>query len=285
MAEFDREELKHAVRGLRPPPLRNRIAKPSVEPQLAAITKQKRQMRQETLRTVEDALAKAGVDMRKLRVAIARKHKQRQDAIAKLRPRPPAESSPPKPIAAAAASSRFRSLQPLAGRAIPLDQPPTFTFLNQPFEFRSDETGAPANEPFLKSYGLAANPTYFSTYVFSANGEDAGAEYGFWYQWNNDSDTDMLVNVSTALELLGTLFADAETGSSSSCWDAYVSSYVYGALYVGFPKNPFEESRTSFLGIAATTTDSGAGGQAGRTLLHPISSTTRTLACPLTAIS
>jgi hypothetical protein len=79
MQDSDREAFKRSLQGLRSSdPLRNNGAarRPNT-----AIT---RQMREDTVRTNEDLLARVRVAVRKLRVALARNHKQTINAAAAL---------------------------------------------------------------------------------------------------------------------------------------------------------------------------------------------------------
>jgi hypothetical protein len=73
-------------------------------------------MREDTMGTDEDALAKVRVDVRKLRAALTRNHKQTINAAAALQPRAAAS---PRPLRAAdtVTSGRFHSLRTSAGRA------------------------------------------------------------------------------------------------------------------------------------------------------------------------
>jgi hypothetical protein len=141
---IDLEALKRAAQSRDPAALLpNRIAaRRNVQPELAAIKRQRRGMREELMRTVEGEFAKAGVDVHKLRDTLARYRKQSIDVGATLRPRP-STSPPAEPETVAATSRRFSSLRALAGRAIPLDQPSSFAFLNEPFLFTADESGSP----------------------------------------------------------------------------------------------------------------------------------------------
>jgi hypothetical protein len=68
MQDFDRDALKRSLRALpSSDTLRNcGVTRRNVQPDLAAIN---RQMRKETIGTLEAALTQAGVDVRKLRVA------------------------------------------------------------------------------------------------------------------------------------------------------------------------------------------------------------------------
>ena len=248
---IDPEALKRAAQSRDPTALLpNRIAAGrNVKPELAAIKRQRREMREEFMQTVESEFAKAGVDVHKLRETLARYRKQSIDAGATLRPRPPA-SPRGEPEAVAATSRRFSSLRALAGRAIPLDQPSSFAFLNEPFVFTPIENGAPVlslgSGVGLQSYSLAPNNTFFRT-LFVADDPSEYALYPFWYAWSNDSDSAMLVNVSTALELFGNIYAEAESASASSWWEAWVECDLWGevALNTSF-EGPFEFRTSNF---------------------------------------
>jgi hypothetical protein len=133
MPNFDREALKRSLQDRGNDSLfRNRVAaQRDARQKLSAAT---RKFREETIETLEGELKRAGVDVDKFRAALVRHRKRTLDAVSALRPH--AAASPrPERAAAAAARGRFRSLQALAGRAVPLNQPSSLTFLNEPLFF------------------------------------------------------------------------------------------------------------------------------------------------------
>ena len=180
--------------------------------------------------------------MRKLRGTLAHNRKRARDAVAALRARV-APSAPPEATAAAAAatSGRFRSLRALAGRTIPLDQPTSFTFLNEPFSFVQS-----SDVPVGVSVSLAPGDVFFRA---SVNQNNQGyltdlTDFGFVYLWNNDSDSAMLVNVVTTLELYGDLTVSVQNADFLGFPFIYYStrSRVGGRLSLGSLEDPFMES-------------------------------------------
>jgi hypothetical protein len=241
--EFDRDALKRFTQALRSGnPARHRsVTRANLQPELSAIDSQ---FRKEALETLEGALTQAGVDMRKLRATLARDQTKALDRVAALRPR--AEASKHSETGVAAGSSnRFRSLQAIAGRAVPLDQPSSLTFLTEPVDITANEVGG----SYLVASSLA--PTFVRTMVDATSADHSG-EYTFWYSWNNDTDSSVLAQVSTALEFNGNLYAQAST----FCGEASSDSYIDGGLNIGFtPNNLITESRTyhfATLGAKAT---------------------------------
>jgi hypothetical protein len=80
MPAFDRETLKHSLQSQ----LRSRVAaNRHMQPEFASA----KQMRRDSIRNVETALAQMGIDPRKLRVALARSREERQEAAGALRTR------------------------------------------------------------------------------------------------------------------------------------------------------------------------------------------------------
>jgi hypothetical protein len=79
--DFDRDAFRRSVQALRSSdPLRNRgETTRSTQPERAAIS---RQIHEETIETLEGALTQAGIDVRKLRVALGRNQKRAVDAVA-----------------------------------------------------------------------------------------------------------------------------------------------------------------------------------------------------------
>jgi hypothetical protein len=70
MPDFDPEALKRSLQHYSASATRNRLAaRRSVRPELAAVS---REMRQDTVQIIENTLAQAGVDVRKLRAELAR---------------------------------------------------------------------------------------------------------------------------------------------------------------------------------------------------------------------
>ncbi len=196
--DFDLEVLKRSLQ--QGAHSRNRVATKRNAREVAAAT---RQIRQETVQTLEAEFSRAGVDVRKLRETLAHSRKRTRDAATALRPRV-TQSAPPEPTAAAV-SGRFRSLQALAGRATPLDQPSqlivlnkAYTFIQEPYDLETSSSLAPGN-------------VFFSTYctLSATDGfEMETADFAFTYLWN--ANTDMLIDVSTGLDLYGTITASAQ---------------------------------------------------------------------------
>ena len=243
MPEFDRDALKRSIQALRTGnPARHRtLTGRSPQPELSAIDSQ---LRKESLETLESALTEAGVDMRKLRATLARDQTKALDRVAALRPRAEAPKHS-ETGAAAGSSNRFRSLQALAGHAVPLDRPSSLTFLTEPVNITANEVGG--------SYLVASSltPAFVQTMVDATSADHSG-EYTFWYNWNNDSDSSVLAQVSTALEFNGNIYAQAST----FCGEASSDTYIDGGLNIGFtPNNLLAESRTyhfATLGAKAT---------------------------------
>jgi hypothetical protein len=242
MSDFDREALKLSLQQhAKSAPFRNRVAaQRGAQQELAAAIGQ---IRQETIQTLEGELKQAGIEVRKLHVALARNRKRTLDAITALRP-PRAAPSPPRESAAAAPTSgRFRSLQALAGRAIPLAQPASLTFLNAPLFFLQYGTA------IVESFSIAPNNTFVQV-VISGYPDALEVFPGgcvFCYVWNNESDSAMLTTVSTAIELTGVLSAVA-TAEAPNCLASAVRSRLRGSLSLGSTDDPLMESRVSIFG-------------------------------------
>jgi hypothetical protein len=219
--DFDRDAFRRSVQDIRSSdPLRKRSETTrGTQPERAAIS---RQIHEETIETLEGALTEAGIDVSKLRLALARNQKRAVDAVAARRSRA-AATSHPELTATTVTSGRFHSLRPLAGRAIPLNQPSSLTFLNEPFDITADDVGG----NYLVSSSLA--PTFVSTLI-DASAEWQSGEYTFWYTWKNSSDSAALTQISTALEVFGTLFADV----AAYFENADVDCYMDGGLNIGF---------------------------------------------------
>jgi hypothetical protein len=135
MPDFDRDTLKRSIQALRSGnPSRHRsVKRRNMQPELTAVDSQ---FRKESLETLEGALTQAGIDVRKLRATLARNQKKSLDRVAALRLRAEASEHPEVEVASGT-SSRFQSLQVLAGRAVPLDQPSSLTFLTEPVDIAS----------------------------------------------------------------------------------------------------------------------------------------------------
>lgn len=117
--------------------------------------------------------------------------------------------------------------------------------MNQPFEFLQFTESVGVDQV---SYSLAPNNTFFRT-LFVADDPADFAIYGFLYLWSNDSDSAMLVNVSSALVLFGNLYAEAVSGEEATCWDAWVECDAAGILGLGIPMaETVLESRISSFG-------------------------------------
>jgi hypothetical protein len=237
MSEGDRDALKRSIEALRSRnPQRRRMGR-DIQPELSAITAQSRK---DMIEALEGAATQAGVDVRKLRATLARQQKKAVDDIAALRSRADATKHP-----GAVTSLRFQSLRGLAGRAVPLNQPSSLTFLSEPINITANEVGG--------SYLVASSltPAFVQTMI-DAMGPDHSGEYTFWYSWFNNSAMSMLAQVSTALELNGNLFAQAVT----FCGDDSVDCYIDGGLSIGFSLNDLiTESRSyhfATLGAKAT---------------------------------
>jgi hypothetical protein len=117
--------------------------------------------------------------------------------------------------------------------------------LTEPVDITANEVGG--------SYLVASSltPAFVRTMVDATSADHSG-EYTFWYSWNNDSDSSVLAQVSTALEFNGNLYAQAST----FCGEASSDSYIDGGLNIGFtPNNLLAASRTyqfATLGAKAT---------------------------------
>jgi len=112
MQGFDREAFSaHRLRSS--DPLHNNGAtRRDMRPDTAIIG----HMREDIMGTDEDPFAKVRVDVRKLRAALARNHKQTINAAAALQPRA-AASPQPLPAEDIVTRGRFHSLRTSAGRA------------------------------------------------------------------------------------------------------------------------------------------------------------------------
>jgi hypothetical protein len=136
--------------------------------------------------------------VRKLRETVAHNRKRVRDAVA-LRPHA-TPSPPPEHPAAAGTNGRFRSLQALAGRAIPLDQPSQLIVLNLAYAFTQDPFDSET------SSNLAQGNVFFRTVRNqTVLDETPFAFFGLTYLWVNGTDSPMLVDVLTALDLYGAM--------------------------------------------------------------------------------
>jgi hypothetical protein len=95
--------------------------------------------------------------------------------------------------------------------------------LNEPVDITAYEVGG----KYLVSSSLA--PTFVSTLIDANEDADSG-EYTFWYTWKNSSDSTVLTQISTALEVFGTLFADVAAYFENSDVDCYMD----GGLNISF---------------------------------------------------
>jgi hypothetical protein len=233
MSEVDRDAVKRSIQAFRSgnPSHHRSATRRNIRSELSAID---RQFRKESLETVESALTQAGIDVPKLRATLFRNQKKSVDRVAAL-----------EFGASVRATGRFQSLRAFAGRAVPLDQPSSLTFLSEPTDITANEVGG----SYLVTSSLS--PAFIRTMV-DASSPDHSAAYTFWYSWYNDSVSSMLAQLSTALEFNGNLFADA----SATCGEASSDCYIDGGLNVGFaPDNLITESRNyhfATLGAKAT---------------------------------
>jgi hypothetical protein len=230
MPDHDRDALRRSIQALRSGnPSRQRGSSiRNIQPEVSAIDSQ---FRKEALETLEGLLTQAGIDVHKLRTTLARHQKKSLDRIAALRRRPKG-SQHTEPGMGSGTSGRFQSLRAFAGRAVPLDQPSSLTFLSEPVDITANEVGG----SYLVTSSLS--PAFVRTLV-NASSADHSAEYTFWYSWYNDSVSSMLAQVSTALEFNGNLYAQAST----TCGEANSDCYIDGGLNIGFaPDNLITES-------------------------------------------
>lgn len=254
--DFDLEALKRSLQ--QSAHFRNRVAaKRGAQREFAAAT---RQTRQETIAALEGELSRAGVDVPKLRETLAQNRKRLRDAAGTLPPRV-TPSAPAGPAAIAATRSRFRSLQALAGRAVPLDQPSQI-FLNEAVNF--------IQQPYTQgttSASLGSGNVFFQTWQYVEADDPQSFElnpmwFTFQYVWNNETDMAMIVDVTTLLDLYGSMTASAQ-GNTLTIWPIFYFSTrcsVSGFMTLGDSwQNPvMEYSGTVVFGdvTAHTHTDS-----------------------------
>ena len=237
MPPLDREALIRSLTSHRPPICERIEARRGAQPG-AAIFKQDRQ---EKIRILEEVAQKAtGVNLRELRTSLAHNRKHRDEALAALRSRT-AASQTEKTVAAVPSSRLFSSLQPLAGRLVPLAQP-SFAFLNAPYSFDKYEYGG----TWLWNSSLTPGEVFFQTNVLTTE-PSSYAVYTFRYVWNNDSDSAMLTTVFAGLSFTGWLSAAAQDGHQLDCWSADVRETLTATLDLGSPDNPSMESRSNQL--------------------------------------
>lgn len=232
MPESNREAPIPPQSSRRPRILDRIQARHRPQPESAAIFTRNQQ---EKLRILEEAAQKAtGTNLRELRASFAGNRKQTPEALAALRARPTAQ----RPAAAAPANRLFQSLQPLAGRLVPLAQP-SFAFLNAPYAFETVEEGG----PWIWNSSIAPGNAFFQTDIHASSASDL-AVYTFKYLWTNDSDAAMIATVFAALSFTGWLSATAQQGRAESCWDATVDAYLDIELALEVPGSDSGESRT-----------------------------------------
>jgi hypothetical protein len=246
MAVINREEFRRARRA-RPDgsTLSGRVAtQRGSQPELDAAAQRMRTTRFETL---EGALAQAGIDVRQLRLTLGRNQKAALEAITALRSKsvPSSEASP-------VPATRFRTLQALAGRALPLDQPSSLYFLQEPFDFFAYQD---AN--YLVDSSTALGDVWFSTKIFAGLDSQYG-QYTFAYDWYNDSESSVLLSVSTALVFFGSLYGGAYGAGADTLWDARTECDIYATLKLSVGNDFDPEYRTST--IATFVIDTGLFG-------------------------
>ena len=115
MSEVDRDALKRSIQAFRSgnPSHHRSATRRNIQPELSAID---RQLRKESLETVEGALTQAGIDVPKLRASLFRNQKKSVDRVAALRSS--AERSPHSEFGASVRTTgRFQSLRAFGGRA------------------------------------------------------------------------------------------------------------------------------------------------------------------------
>lgn len=239
MPESDRGALIRSLTSHRPS-ICNRIeARRSLQPEVAALY---RQNREEKTLILEKAAENLGVNLRELRASLATNRKQRDDALTALRSRTPAPQS--KPTAAVAPASRqFSSLKPLAGRLVPLAQPSSLSFLNEPVSFDKYEYGG----NWLWNYSITTPGDVFCQTNIYTQEPSSSAVYTFRYVWNNDSDSTMLTTIDAGLSFTGYLFASAQDGYQRDCWEAQVREILNATLDLGTAENPSIETRSDQL--------------------------------------
>jgi hypothetical protein len=213
MPKFDREELERFVKA-NPPAAALALLNRS---RPVAPSERSVQARKEAVKVVEEALGKAGVDVQKFRQAFAQSRKQLSEATAASRSRVITREK------AVNGGGRFRRLRPLSGLTVPL-APPTLTFLGGAVFFTIDQT-----DSFLVESALAENETFFRANFIASEPAHFG-RYTFCYLWNNESDSPMLAEVSTALDLLGQLLTSAGNGLWNYLGKARTEVNVEGGL-------------------------------------------------------
>jgi hypothetical protein len=234
MPKHDPEQLARSLAQHRPPICDRIGARHTAHPELWSLA---RQNREEKIRILEEAAQKVpGSNLRDLRAALARNRKNTQEALSRLR----AESASQHPAAQPAPTAKtFRSLKSLGGRTVPFTGQSSFSFLDAPFAFDKNETRS-----WLWNSSMQPGNVFFQTNVLVEKDSD-GAVYTFRYLWNNDSDSAMVVQVDTAVEFTGYLFASAQVGYADMCWDATVFAFADVALDLGTPEDPAIQSETS----------------------------------------
>jgi hypothetical protein len=207
MSKFNREELERFVKA-NPPAAAQALLnrkKPNAPSERVV------QLRKETLKVVEDALERAGIDVEKIRRAFV--------------PEPNKETRPRfLPPEMPVTSGRLRRMKPLAGLTVPL-QPPLLIFFDAPDFFTKVET-----ENYLVESSIESNNTIFRASFFA--NDVAFGRYTFTYVWYNESDAPMLTNVSTALDLLGGVFTEATSGYWRFLSEVWTEVNVEGGLTI-----------------------------------------------------
>lgn len=234
MPELDREALTRSLTNHRPTICDRIEARQTAPPELTAIV---RQDEQEKLRIFEDAAQKAGADLRALRASLARDRGKRTQALTALRPR---ATAPQSKQPAAPTSRLFNSLKPFAGRLLPLAQPSSLAFLNEPVSFDKYEYGG----NWLWNYSITTPGDVFCQTNISTTEPSSSAVYTFRYVWYNDSDSTMLTTVAAGLSFNGYLFASAQDGYTHECGEAQVREMLNLTLDLGTPDDPSIESRS-----------------------------------------
>lgn len=234
MQQSDQEALARSLSHHRPP-VCDRIGKGQpAQPERVAILQQNRR---EKIRLLEEAVQKAsGVNLRELRASLAHNSRDMREALSRLR----SESASHQPtVHPARGGNMFRSLQPLAGRTVSFTGQSSVSYLDAPFAFDKNET-----RDWLRNYSTQPGNVFFQTNVFVEKETDGGA-YTFRYLWNNDSDSAMVVKVSTSVIFTGYLSASAQKGYADMCWDATVFAFADVALDLGTPDDPAIQSQIS----------------------------------------
>ncbi|HEY4009029.1 MAG TPA: hypothetical protein VGM11_02680 [Acidobacteriaceae bacterium] len=239
MPRIDREELVRSLTNHRPSICDQIEARRSVAPGLTAIVNENRE---EKTRLLEQAAQNAGVNLREFRASLARNREKRVESLTSLRSRTAAPQTK-QPAPTSPSSRLFKSLTPLAGRAVPLAQPSSLSFLNEPVSFDKYEYGG----NWLWNYSITTPGDVFcQTNIFTQE-PSSSAVYTFRYVWYNDSDSTMLTSVVAGLSFIGYMFASAQDGYDRYCYEAQVREMLNATLDLGTPDDPSVESRSDQL--------------------------------------